>query len=30
MKGPVVALVPDGWDRYRSKIFDPAWMKAVP
>lgn len=26
--GPVVALLPDGWDRYRSRIFDPAWMAA--
>ncbi len=27
---PVVVLLPDAWDRYRSKIFDPEWMKTVP
>jgi cysteine synthase len=28
--GPVVALLPDAWDRYRSKVFNPAWMEQVP
>ncbi len=28
--GPVVALLADGWDRYRSRIFDDAWMAKVP
>jgi cysteine synthase len=23
--GPVVALLPDHWDRYQTTIFDPAW-----
>lgn len=27
--GPVVALLPDAWDRYRSKVFNPAWMAQV-
>lgn len=27
---PVVVLLPDGMDRYRSKIFDPAWLATVP
>ena len=26
--GPVVALLPDGWDRYQTTHFDPAWRKA--
>jgi cystathionine beta-synthase len=26
--GPIVALLQDSWDRYFSKIFDPAWMAA--
>lgn len=26
LPGPVVALLPDGWDRYRSTVFDDAWM----
>jgi cystathionine beta-synthase len=26
LAGPVVALLPDGWDRYRSTIFDEDWM----
>jgi cystathionine beta-synthase len=30
IEGPVVALLPDAWDRYRSKIFDDAWIAAVP
>ncbi len=30
IEGPVVALLPDAWDRYRSRIFDPEWMKSVP
>ena len=28
--GPVVAVLADGWDRYRSRIFDDAWMALVP
>lgn len=28
--GAVVALLADGWDRYRSRIFDDAWMARVP
>lgn len=30
--GPVVALLPDGWDRYQTSLFDPAWRreKGVP
>jgi len=28
--GPVVAVLADGWDRYRSRIFDDAWMARVP
>jgi cystathionine beta-synthase len=24
--GPVVVLLPDSWDRYRSTVFDDAWM----
>lgn len=27
---PVVVLLADAWDRYRSKIFDPEWMQNVP
>ncbi len=27
--GPVVALLQDSWDRYFSKIFDPAWMAGL-
>ena len=30
VEGPVVALLPDAWDRYRSKVFNPAWMEQVP
>jgi cysteine synthase len=26
LPGPVVALLPDSWDRYRSTVFDDAWM----
>jgi len=26
--GPVVALLPDGWDRYQTTHFDPAWREA--
>jgi cystathionine beta-synthase len=26
VKGPVVALLQDSWDRYWSKLFDPDWM----
>lgn len=26
---PVVVVLPDAWDRYRSKIFNPAWMASV-
>jgi cystathionine beta-synthase len=25
-EGPVVALLQDSWDRYWSKVFNPAWM----
>jgi len=25
LAGPVIALLPDAWDRYQSTIFDPAW-----
>ncbi|MEQ9318757.1 MAG: pyridoxal-5'-phosphate-dependent protein subunit beta, partial [Polyangiaceae bacterium] len=28
IRGPVVALLPDGWDRYQTTHFDPAWRKA--
>jgi cysteine synthase len=30
--GPVVALLPDGWDRYQTSLFDPTWRreKGVP
>lgn len=28
--GPVVVLLADAWDRYRSRIFDDAWMARVP
>ena len=27
--GPVVALLPDHWDRYHSTIFDEAWMQRL-
>jgi cysteine synthase len=27
--GPVVAVLADAWDRYRSRIFDDAWMARV-
>ncbi len=30
LHGPIVVILPDGWDRYRSRIFDPAWLAAVP
>lgn len=30
LPGPIVALLPDAWDRYRSRIFDPTWMAHVP
>ena len=30
VEGPVVVVLPDAWDRYRSRIFDDAWMAAVP
>ncbi len=30
VRGPVVAILPDAWDRYQSKIFDLSWMAAVP
>jgi len=30
VEGPVVALLPDAWDRYRSKVFNPTWMEQVP
>jgi cystathionine beta-synthase len=30
LPGPVVVLLPDAWDRYQSKIFDPAWMERLP
>jgi cystathionine beta-synthase len=26
--GPIVALLPDSWDRYMSKVFDEAWSAA--
>jgi cystathionine beta-synthase len=29
LRGPIVALLPDSWDRYGSKLFDPAWMARV-
>lgn len=29
LDGPIVALLPDSWDRYWSKMFDPAWMAAL-
>lgn len=29
LEGPIVALLPDSWDRYWSKTFDPAWMAAL-
>lgn len=29
LAGPVVVLLPDAMDRYRSKIFDPAWRATV-
>lgn len=28
LAGPVVALLPDSWDRYRSTVFDDDWMSA--
>jgi cystathionine beta-synthase len=28
IRGPVVALLPDGWDRYQTTHFDPAWREA--
>jgi hypothetical protein len=27
--GPIVALLPDSWDRYWSKTLDPAYMAQV-
>ena len=24
--GPIVAILADSWDRYRSKLFDGAWL----
>lgn len=27
--GAIVALLPDSWDRYFTKIFDPAWMAGL-
>ena len=29
LSGPVVAVLPDAWDRYQSKLFDPAWLAAA-
>jgi len=26
----VVAVLADGWDRYRKRTFDDAWMARVP
>jgi cystathionine beta-synthase len=26
VQGPVVALLPDSWDRYQTTHFDPAWL----
>ena len=28
LDGPVVAILPDGWDRYRTTHFSPAWRTA--
>lgn len=28
-EGPVVVVLPDAWDRYRTRIFNPAWMATV-
>ena len=28
--GPIVALLPDSWDRYWTRIFNPTWMATVP
>ncbi|MBI5518278.1 MAG: cysteine synthase family protein [Deltaproteobacteria bacterium] len=30
LDGPVVVLLPDAWDRYQSRIFNPQWMREVP
>ena len=30
LNGPVVTVLPDAWDRYRSRIFDDAWLATVP
>jgi cysteine synthase len=27
IQGPVVALLPDHWDRYQATIFDPEWLE---
>lgn len=27
LDGPVVVLLPDSWDRYRSTVFDDGWMR---
>ncbi|MDP6944815.1 MAG: cysteine synthase family protein [Myxococcota bacterium] len=29
-EGPIVALLPDSWDRYWTRIFNPTWMATVP
>jgi cystathionine beta-synthase len=30
LRGPVVVLLPDAWDRYQSRIFNPEWLAQVP
>lgn len=28
--GPIVTVLPDSWDRYWSRIFNPSWLEGVP